>query len=77
VLTDQTMADMFVMCPECGLRAKLTRSDARVVDAEGECKHWINPANCPTLAELPTAIQHVLKQSVRPVQSGGTPNETD
>jgi hypothetical protein len=66
VLTDQTMADMFVMCPECGLRAKLTRSDARIVGAEGKCKHRTNPANCPTLAEPLTAIQQVVKRSVRP-----------
>jgi len=50
---------------ECGLRAKLTRRDARIVGAEGKCKHRINPANCPTLAEPLTAIQQVVKQSVR------------
>ena len=33
---------MFVMCPECGLRAKLTRSDAQIADAEGKCKHRNN-----------------------------------
>ena len=63
--TDQTMADMFVMCPACGLRAKLTRSDARIVDAEGKCKQRTNPVNCPALAEHLTAIQQVVKQSVR------------
>jgi hypothetical protein len=65
VLTDQAMADMFVMCPECGLRAKLTRSDARIVDAEGKCKQRTNPGNCPALAEPLTAIQQVVKQPVR------------
>jgi len=66
VRTDQTMADMFVMCPACGLRAKLTRSDARIVDAEGKCKQRTNPVNCPALAEHLTAIQQIVKQSVRP-----------
>jgi hypothetical protein len=60
------MAEMFVMCPECGLRAKLTRGDAQIVDAEGRCKHRNNPANCPILDETIAPIQRVLKQSAGP-----------
>jgi hypothetical protein len=62
------MAEMFVMCPECGLRAKLTRSDAKIVDAEGKCAHRNNLAHCRILGEPIALIQQVLKQSVRPAQ---------
>ena len=62
------MVEMFVMCPECGLRAKLTRSDVQIVDADGKCRHRNDPAHCPILREPIAAIQQVLKQSMRSAQ---------
>jgi hypothetical protein len=65
------MAEMFVMCPECGLRAKLTRNDAQIVGAEGKCNHRDNPISCPILGGQLAAIQQVLKESEQPTRDGG------
>jgi hypothetical protein len=46
------MADVLVMCPGCGLYAKVTADRATIVTAQPKCKHRQNPANCPMLAPL-------------------------
>jgi hypothetical protein len=51
------------MCPDCGLRAKLTHGNGRIMDAEGKCNYRNNPANCPVLNASLAAIQQVLKQA--------------
>ena len=43
------MAQIFVTCPECGLRVELAHSDSEFDDPEGECKHHVNPAKCRSI----------------------------
>jgi hypothetical protein len=46
------MADLLVMCPECGLYAKVTVNRATIGTGQAKCKHRQNPANCPLLEPL-------------------------
>ena len=46
------MADVLVMCPECGLYAKVTGDWAIIGTGRAKCKHRQNPANCPLLEPL-------------------------
>jgi hypothetical protein len=46
------MADLLVMCPECGLYAKVTLNRATIGTGQAKCKHRQNPANCPLLEPL-------------------------
>jgi hypothetical protein len=48
----QPMADLFVMCPDCGIRAKVIGATAKIVASPAKCKHRQNPLNCPLLAPL-------------------------
>ena len=41
------MAELFVMCPDCGLNAKLAPGEPQIKDEEGLCKHRQNPMACP------------------------------
>ena len=43
------MAELFVMCPECGLSAKLTPGEPQIKDEAGLCKHRQNSMVCPIL----------------------------
>jgi hypothetical protein len=56
------MAETFVMCPDCGLQAQLSRGDDPIPDPKGKCKHKQNPATCPVLSPAVAAIRQVLKE---------------
>jgi hypothetical protein len=43
------MAELCVTCPECGLRGELAHSGQDFSDPAGSCKHFLNPATCPSL----------------------------
>jgi hypothetical protein len=51
------MAEMFVMCPDCGLNAKIAPGDLRVSDDEGLCQHRQNPMACPILGPILNAMR--------------------
>lgn len=55
-----TVADLFVMCPGCGLRAKVADNTAKVIPSDAKCKHRQNALNCPMLAPL---ILNLLRRS--------------
>ena len=55
------MAELFVMCPECKLHAKLRTSSQEVLDPEARCKHRQNPNNCPNLAALLSSARKILE----------------
>jgi hypothetical protein len=46
------MGDVIVMCPGCGLHAKVTGNQATISAGQAKCKHRQNPANCPMLEPL-------------------------
>jgi hypothetical protein len=46
------MADVLVMCPGCGLYAKVTGNHAIITTRQAKCEHRQNPANCPMLEPL-------------------------
>ena len=43
------MTELFVTCPECGLREELTHGHAEVDDPRRQCNHLLKPAKCPAL----------------------------
>jgi hypothetical protein len=51
------MAELFVMCPDCGLNAKLAPGEPPIKDEEGLCKHRQNPMACPTLGPILDAMR--------------------
>lgn len=51
------MADLFVMCPDCGLRARVTDRETNAIDGDGKCKHRQNPLACPLLAPLIASLR--------------------
>jgi hypothetical protein len=46
------MAELFVMCPECGLNAKLAPGEPKIKDHQGLCKHRRSPMACPILGPI-------------------------
>jgi hypothetical protein len=46
------MGDVIVMCPGCGLYAKVAGNRATIISGDGKCKHRQNPLNCPLLEPL-------------------------
>jgi hypothetical protein len=52
----QQVADLFVMCPDCGVRAKLSRNQTKFVNGDAKCEHRQNPVKCPTLVPLIEAL---------------------
>ena len=54
------MPELFVMCPECGLRGKLTYSKQDFDNAAGRCKQLVKPAKCTNLCELLISARRVL-----------------
>jgi hypothetical protein len=54
------MPELFVMCPECGLRGKLTYSKQEFGDAGGRCKQLVKPAKCSNLGEPLISARRVL-----------------
>jgi hypothetical protein len=53
---------MFVTCPDCLMRARLSRTDGRLVGYEGKCQHKKHPTKCPLLGASIAVIQKVLRQ---------------
>ncbi len=43
------MAEIFVACPECGLRVRVTSQGDELRDAKSKCNHRQNPFICPML----------------------------
>jgi hypothetical protein len=60
------MAQMFVMCPECGLRAELTHGKQQIADPKGTCKHRQSPMSCPILAPSLNVLRQMLKPAEQP-----------
>jgi hypothetical protein len=54
------MAELFVTCPECGLRGELAHSGREFADPPGKCKHLLNPAKCPSLRIPLIGARHLL-----------------
>jgi hypothetical protein len=54
------MAELFVMCPECGLNAKLIVGDQQIKDEAGLCKHRQTPSACPILGPIVDAMRQTL-----------------
>ena len=54
------MAELFVMCPTCGLRGTLVHSRQELLDPEGRCKQTRAPAKCPHLRDVLTAAHRTL-----------------
>jgi hypothetical protein len=50
------MADLFVMCPDCGLRARLTHNQSKIIESDGKCDHRQSPMNCPTLIPVISSL---------------------
>ncbi len=50
------MAELFLMCPDCGLRAKLTDNTAKVLPGGAKCRHRQNPLKCPILMPLISSL---------------------
>jgi hypothetical protein len=88
------MLDVVVACPECGVRAAvLPREDRVIEDAQGKCRHRINPLNCPTtkaafihwapgakrtLQEINTSMTKAVRKPKWPNWGAGTrTNSTD
>jgi hypothetical protein len=46
------MADVLVMCPGCGLYAKVAGNRATINTGQAKCKHRQSPANCPMFEPL-------------------------
>jgi hypothetical protein len=57
------MAELFVMCPECGLNAKLAPGEPQINDEEGLCKHRQNPMACPILGPILDAMRRAASRS--------------
>lgn len=55
------MVELFVACPECGLREKLTHSEQQIIDDRGRCKHRQNPTTCPTLMPILSRARQALR----------------
>jgi hypothetical protein len=54
------MPELFVMCPECGLRGNLTSSRQNFDDIERRCKYEMQPAKCTNLREPLINARRVL-----------------
>ena len=54
------MAELFVMCPECGLRGTLTHSKQEFDDPESKCTHQAEPAECPRFRPALVAARRML-----------------
>ena len=48
-ISGSQMAEIFVTCPECKLRVKVTPGRAEPYDAKAKCNYRQNPLNCPKL----------------------------
>jgi len=46
------MADLFVMCPECGPSTRLIDGKPKIVEGDAKCKHRQNPLSCPALSPV-------------------------
>ena len=64
--TERLMAEVFVVCPECGLRAKVTNSGQKIIGDERKCKHRQNPMNCPELTPALSTARQALQGSSEP-----------
>jgi hypothetical protein len=56
------MADLFVMCPDCGMSVKLAQGDQHISYDKGKCRHRQSPIGCPTFGPLLNAMQKVARQ---------------
>ena len=61
-LSGAQMAELFVMCPECGLNAKLAPGEPQIKDDEGLCKHRQNPVSCPILGPILDAMRRASRR---------------
>ena len=55
------MAQLFVICPECGLRGEVAHSDEELDDPAGKCQHHLKPAKCPALRQPLVAANRILE----------------
>ena len=69
----RVMADLFVMCPDCGLSARLRGSDVKVVGQKGKCAHRKNPLACPVLMPLISTILAVWSPAPPPARTDEKP----
>ena len=53
------MAELFVTCPECGLREEFVHSEQLLADPQGQCSHR-GPSRCPALRVPLIAARHML-----------------
>ena len=58
------MADLFVMCPDCGLSARLSGSDVKVAGDKGKCQHRKNPLVCPVLMPLISTLLAISRATI-------------
>ena len=54
------MAQLFVICPECGLRGEVAHDDEPFEDPASKCKHHLNPTECPALRQPLIAANLIL-----------------
>lgn len=54
------MPELFVMCPECGLRGNIAHSKQELDDVEAKCKHHVKPTKCPNLHDPLKSVRRVL-----------------
>ena len=59
------MVELFVMCPECRLHARLRNSWQEVADPEGKCKHRQNAGSCPNLVTPLSNARKMLRDLER------------
>ena len=53
------MCDVFVMCPDCRVCARLANSEAKIIDRGAKCEHRQNPVNCPILMSIISGLLKV------------------
>ncbi len=60
------MAEVFVVCPDCGLRVKVTHSGQKITGDERKCKHRQDPMNCPELRPALLIARQALQGTSEP-----------
>jgi nucleoid-associated protein YejK len=59
------MAELFMMCVECGLRGTLAHSEQPFRDADRRCKQGFVPEQCPNLSGPISAVRRMLRELTR------------
>jgi hypothetical protein len=57
-----TMTEIFVTCPECGLRVKVTPDRDEPHQPRSKCNHRQNPLNCPKLTPALTTGRQAVQR---------------